>query len=71
MNINRQKCYFQVCGLIATSAQILSPIDVQCKIVPAISTHLRVSVLQVEKPEMLLDSLQAPIPRTIFDSVVR
>lgn len=61
----------EICGLIAVAAKTFGAIDVQCKIMPAISGHLKCSLIQVEKPEILLDCLQTPIPRTIFDSVVR
>lgn len=61
----------ETCGLISTAARTFGPIDVQCKIMPAISAHLRRPMIQVEKPEILLDCLNPPIARTIFDSVVR
>lgn len=61
----------EIAGLIAVAAGTFGAIDVQCKIMPAISGHLKCSLIQVEKPEILLDCLQTPIPRTIFDSVVR
>lgn len=53
------------------AAKTFGAIDVQCKIMPAISSHLKSSLIQVEKPEILLDCLQIPIPRNIFDSVLR
>lgn len=61
----------EICGLISVAAKTFGAIDVQCKIMPAISNHLKSSLIQVEKPEILLDCLQIPIPRNIFDSVVR
>lgn len=61
----------EVCGLISTAATKLTPLDVQCKIMPAIVNHLKVQVIQVEKTELLLDSLQKPLPRTIYDTVLR
>lgn len=61
----------EICGLISTAAKTFSAIDVQCKIMPAISSHLKSPLIQVEKPEILLDCLQPAIPRAIFDSVVR
>lgn len=61
----------EVCGLISSAAQIFGAIDVQCKIMPAIINHLKCQLIQVEKPELLMDCLQAPIPRNIFDNVVQ
>lgn len=61
----------EICGLISIAAKTFGAIDVQCKIMPAISGYLKSSLIQVEKPEILLDCLQTPIPRNIFDSVVR
>lgn len=61
----------EVCGLISTAAKTLSAIDVQCKIMPAISIYLKTPLIQVEKTEILLDCLQPPVPRNIFDSVIK
>lgn len=61
----------EVCGLISTAATKLTPLDVQCKIMPAIVNHLKVQLIQVEKTELLLDSLQKPLPRNIYDAVLR
>lgn len=61
----------EICGLISTTAKIFDPIDVQCKIMPAISDVLKTEIIQVDRPEILLDCLHPPIPRNIFDSVVR
>lgn len=61
----------EVVGLISGAAKVFAAIDIQCKIMPAISGHLKSPLIQVEKPEILMDCLQAPIPRIIFDSVVR
>lgn len=61
----------ETCGLISTAARSFGPIDVQCKIMPAISGHLKCPMIQVEKPEILLDCLNPPIPRMIFDDVIR
>lgn len=61
----------EICGLISITARKLSAIDVQCKIMPAIINHLKTPLIQVEKPEILLDCLYPPIPRNIFDSVIK
>lgn len=61
----------EVVGLISSAAKIFGAIDVQCKIMPAITNHLKSPLIQVEKPEILMDCLETPIPRNIFDAVVR
>ncbi|XP_055523812.1 phosphoinositide 3-kinase regulatory subunit 4 [Wyeomyia smithii] len=61
----------EICGLISTSARILSALDVQCKIMPSIANHLKVPLIQVEKPELLMDSLLPAIPRNIYDDVIK
>jgi phosphoinositide-3-kinase regulatory subunit 4 len=61
----------EVCGLISVAAKTLSALDVQCKIMPAIVNHLKCPLIQVEKPELLLDSLLPPVPRNIYTAVLR
>lgn len=38
---------------------------------PAVTPHLRFPLIQVERIELLLDCLQPPIPRNIYDSVIK
>jgi phosphoinositide-3-kinase regulatory subunit 4 len=61
----------EICGLISTSAKYLSALDVQCKIMPEVSQHLRCPLIQIEKIELLLDCLHPPIPRSIYDHVIK
>ncbi|XP_053946645.1 phosphoinositide 3-kinase regulatory subunit 4 isoform X1 [Anastrepha ludens] len=61
----------EICGMISTAARTLSAIDVQVKIIPAIRKFLKMPLIQVEKPDLLLDCLQPPIPQQIYDSVLR
>lgn len=61
----------EVCGLISNAAKIFGALDIQCKIMPAIINNLKSPLIQVEKPEILMDCLEIPIPRNIFDSLVR
>lgn len=61
----------EICGMIATTARTLSAIDVQCKIMPAIQKFLKSPLIQVEKPDILLDCILTPIPRQVYDSVLR
>lgn len=61
----------ETCGLLSATTKTLSPIDIQCKVLPAISMHLTAPVLQLERPDILMNNLNPPIPRAIFDSVIR
>uniref|UniRef100_A0A182LU23 non-specific serine/threonine protein kinase n=1 Tax=Anopheles culicifacies TaxID=139723 RepID=A0A182LU23_9DIPT len=61
----------EVVELIATAARILTAIDVQCKVRPSIAVHLRFPLIEITCPELLLDCLLPPIPRNIYDAVLR
>ncbi|XP_036323773.1 phosphoinositide 3-kinase regulatory subunit 4 [Rhagoletis pomonella] len=61
----------EICGMISTAARTLSAIDVHVKIMPAISKFLKMPLIQVERPDLLLDCLQPPIPQQIYDSILR
>ncbi|XP_037949245.1 phosphoinositide 3-kinase regulatory subunit 4-like [Teleopsis dalmanni] len=61
----------EISGMISTAARTLSAIDVQCKVMPAIKQFLKTPLIQVEKPDILLDYVQPAIPRQIYDSVLR
>lgn len=61
----------EICGLISKSARMLTPLDVQCKIMPLVTPHLKCPLIQVEKTELLLDCLSSPIPRSVFDAVLK
>ncbi|KAJ3642279.1 hypothetical protein Zmor_025079 [Zophobas morio] len=59
-----------VVGFITTTTRALSVLDVQCKIIPNLSMYMKYPLIQIDKPELLLESLESPIPRNIYDSVV-
>ncbi|XP_053678461.1 phosphoinositide 3-kinase regulatory subunit 4 [Anopheles nili] len=61
----------EVVELIATAARVLTSIDVQCKVRPSIAVHLRFPLIEITCPELLLDSLLPPVPRNIYDAVLR
>ncbi|XP_067619259.1 phosphoinositide 3-kinase regulatory subunit 4 [Eurosta solidaginis] len=61
----------EICGMISTAARTLSAIDVHVKIMPSIGKFLKMPLIQVEKPDLLLDCLQPPIPQQIYDSILR
>ncbi|XP_052743636.1 phosphoinositide 3-kinase regulatory subunit 4 [Bicyclus anynana] len=61
----------EVCGLVSCVAGLLNPIDVNCKILPLAWPHLKHKLIQVERAELLLESLAEPIPRKVLDAVLR
>lgn len=61
----------EICGLISSSAKLLTALDVQCKIMPLVTPHLKCPLIQVEKTELLLDCLNTPIPKSVFDAVLK
>ncbi|XP_053618179.1 phosphoinositide 3-kinase regulatory subunit 4 [Plodia interpunctella] len=61
----------EVCGLVSCVASLLNPIDVNCKILPLVWPHLKHKLIQVERAELLLESLAEPIPRKVLDAVLR
>ncbi|KAL0811870.1 hypothetical protein ABMA28_009292 [Loxostege sticticalis] len=61
----------EVCGLVSCVASLLNPIDVNCKMLPLIWPHLKHKLIQVERAELLLESLSDPIPRKVLDAVLR
>ncbi|XP_039745183.1 phosphoinositide 3-kinase regulatory subunit 4 isoform X2 [Pararge aegeria] len=61
----------EVCGLVSCVAGLLNPIDVNCKILPLVWPHLKHKLIQVERAELLLESLAEPIPRKVMDAVLR
>ncbi|XP_026320617.1 phosphoinositide 3-kinase regulatory subunit 4 [Hyposmocoma kahamanoa] len=61
----------EVCGLISCIASLLNPIDVNCKVLPLVWPRLKHKLIQVERAELLLESLEEPIPRKVLDAVLR
>ncbi|CAH1115369.1 unnamed protein product [Psylliodes chrysocephalus] len=59
-----------IAGFISSAAKTLSILDVQCKLVPKLKIYMKYPLIQVDKPELLLESLVSPIPRNVYDSVV-
>ncbi|KAK0078672.1 hypothetical protein PV325_002204 [Microctonus aethiopoides] len=58
-------------GLISAAARTLNLVDVQCKVQSMIQPYLRHSLIQIEKEVLLLEALVQPIPRVVFDSVIK
>ncbi|XP_050100753.1 phosphoinositide 3-kinase regulatory subunit 4 [Anopheles aquasalis] len=61
----------EIVELIATSVRVLSALDVQCKVRPSIAAHLQFPLIGIESPELVLDALHPPVPRPIYDAVLR
>ncbi|CAH2097622.1 unnamed protein product [Euphydryas editha] len=61
----------EVCGLVSCIASLLNPIDVNCKVLPLVWPHLKHKLIQVDRVELLLESLSEPIPRKVLDAVLR
>ncbi|XP_056633826.1 phosphoinositide 3-kinase regulatory subunit 4 isoform X2 [Diorhabda sublineata] len=59
-----------VAGFISTAARNLPVLDVQCKIIPKLKIYMKYQLIQIDKPELLLECLVSPIPRNVYDSVV-
>lgn len=62
---------YEMCGLLQAASRLYSPIDVQCKVMPAIAPHMRAPVLQLDRPEIVMNNVQPPLARAVFDAVVR
>lgn len=60
----------EICALVTTSAKQMSPLDVQCKLLPILRPFLKSSLILVDQPEILMDYLDTPIPRQIYDNVI-
>lgn len=50
---------------------MLDVVDVQCKILPVMKPYLKHSVILVNQEELILNTLKDPLPRNIYDTVVK
>ncbi|XP_012255655.2 phosphoinositide 3-kinase regulatory subunit 4 isoform X2 [Athalia rosae] len=60
-----------IVGFISAAARTLNLVDVQCKVQTIIQPYLRHPLIQIEKEVLLLEALVAPIPRVVYDSVIK
>ena len=58
-------------GFISASAHTLNIVDIQCKVQPMIQPYLRHPLIQIEKEVLLLEALVSPIPRAVYDAVIK
>lgn len=61
----------ETCGLLVAAANLFSAIDIQCKVMPAIQPHMKCPVLQLERPDVVMNHLNKELSRNSFDCVVR
>ncbi|XP_071440948.1 phosphoinositide 3-kinase regulatory subunit 4 [Hetaerina americana] len=60
-----------IVGFISAIARTLNLVDVQCKVMAVIQPYLKHPVIQIDKEVLLLNALKPPVPRVVYDSVVR
>lgn len=58
-------------GLISAAARTLNLVDVQCKVQAMIVPYLKHSLIQIEREVLLLEALVQPVPRVVYDSVIK
>ncbi|XP_023244916.1 phosphoinositide 3-kinase regulatory subunit 4 isoform X2 [Copidosoma floridanum] len=58
-------------GFVSAAASSLSPVDVQIKVHPMIEPYLKQKLFQVDKEFLVFEALVQPIPRAVFDAVVK
>lgn len=58
-------------GCFSATARILDDVDVQCKILPVMKSYLKHSIILVDREELVLNTLKDPLPRIIYDTVVK
>ncbi|XP_053989741.1 phosphoinositide 3-kinase regulatory subunit 4 isoform X3 [Hylaeus volcanicus] len=58
-------------GFISAAARTLNLVDVQCKVQTMIQPYLKHPLIQIEKEILLLEALVPPIPRIVYDSIVK
>ena len=60
-----------ILGLVSSAAKFLHPVDVQVKLVAFISPFLRHKVVQLQKPALIMQNLESPIPKGVFYSLLK
>ncbi|ELT97398.1 hypothetical protein CAPTEDRAFT_159025 [Capitella teleta] len=58
-------------GFVAAVARVLNVADVHCKLFPLLQPFLRRPIIKVESEVVLLNALTDPLPRPIYDYVLR
>lgn len=58
-------------GFICTAARSLNIADIHCKLLPSVEPFLKHPIIQLDNEVILLNALLEPIPRCIFETVIR
>ncbi|CAG0883408.1 unnamed protein product [Darwinula stevensoni] len=58
-------------GLVNASVKSVPPIYIQCKILPLLMPYLQYEVYQLNDPVILWTAICPPIPRLVYDSILR
>ena len=57
-------------GFVSCAARHLNAVDVQCRLGAILDPYLRYHVGQMNRESLLLEALQPPVSRIIWDSVI-
>lgn len=60
-----------VVGFVSCAARNLNAVDVQCRLAAILDPYLRYHVVQMDQESLLLEALQPPISRGIWDNVIK
>ena len=58
-------------GFIAAAASQMDPIDVVVKLGAIVSPFLQKEVMQLKRADLILNNVQSPIPRKVYESIIR
>ncbi|RUS85454.1 hypothetical protein EGW08_006787 [Elysia chlorotica] len=58
-------------GFVTAVAQAYDIPDIHCKLLPQVRPFLSRNIMQLRKPAVVLDGLAEPIPRDVFDYLLR
>ncbi|KAL1417642.1 hypothetical protein MTO96_026690 [Rhipicephalus appendiculatus] len=58
-------------GFVCAVTKTLSLADIQCKLRPMLQPYLKRSVVEMDKEVAMLNALQDPLPRSLYDYLVR
>lgn len=60
-----------IVGFICAVARSLNIADIHCKLLPVVQPFSNHPIIQVDKELILLSALKEPIPRAVYDGIVR
>lgn len=58
-------------GFVCAVTRTLSLADIQCKLKPMLQPYLKHPVIEVDKEAVVLSSISEPLPRTVFDYLIK